>query len=117
MSAARACRCRQRPGRAGQLWTGGMARLLLIAECHQRRRPAWSPDPGAVQNRWRNSPGRRRGRSGLLGVVAVKPVVVAERVLARERRVPGFLLRPVGEMMMGGPAPARLLHPAGPRQP
>src|SRR5215469_1859431 len=105
MSAARVGRCQQHAGRAGQLWTGGMALLLLIAECHQRRRPAWSPDPGAVQTRWRNSPGRRRGRGGLLGVVAVEPVVVAERVLARERRVPGYLLRPVRKMMMGGPAP------------
>ena len=53
----------------------------------------------------------------VLGVMGVDPVVVAERVLARERRVPRPLLRPVGELMMRDPAPAGRLHPGGPRQP
>ena len=42
---------------------------------------------------------------------------MAEAILACERRVPGHLLGPVGKMMVGDPAPAGLLHPAGPRQP
>jgi hypothetical protein len=43
-----------------------------------------------------NSAGKQRRRGGVAGDVAVEPVVVAERILARERRVRGDLLRPSG---------------------
>ena len=66
---------------------------------------------------WPGSAGRRRGHRGVFGVVGVDPVVVAERVLAGELRIPGQLLRPVGQMMVADPAAAGLLHLGGPRPP